>query len=174
MSLWESNKNINLNIAENGSVAVNNNSGSIHIHNTFLLKSLDYKDIIATVLKLYPDDWHYNSDTETLMCDHDIRLQIRRDQEDFLHRLSMPWVKKFIDPIAYQDVYRLYYDNTEIKKYFFAIVDGGRMIIPYPTSRKDLTITPEEYHIGRLLASFVCASGDLDDYLGQAEISIET
>ncbi|UZM98443.1 hypothetical protein OL548_28025 [Lysinibacillus sp. MHQ-1] len=60
-----------------------------------------------------------------------------------------------------------------IEPFFTASVDGGRSYIPFP-DRKDMTITSEQYSIGKIVNILLNEIGfNFDSYLSEAGITVK-
>lgn len=114
----------------------------------------------------------YNDDKGIYTFRDDALLQIRQTRKDDREPFQEDWAERFPDPAAYKDMYELYYNNNLIEEYIFVAVDGYRMTIPLPKSRKDLRISAEKYRIGRII-NLKNYGYDLDDYLNRAGIIVD-
>jgi hypothetical protein len=108
--------------------------------------------VLAMVQSSSPEDYRYDDSLGELFHKADVSLRIvfeRGEQSD--RDFSEPWVTKFPDSRGTQQPIYIYYGQTRVKELPCVHVDGARHVIPYPRSAADLTLTPFQYQVGRIL-----------------------
>lgn len=118
------------------------------------------------------EDWTFDEDMGRYVYLNDLSITMKRvDEPEF--DFDEDWIKNFIHhPTATRLIVELCYNGVAVERFFTASVDEYRMHIPYP-NHKDLTITNEQYCIGRKINLLECSQIDsYDDYLKRAGIKV--
>jgi len=131
--------------------------------------SIDH--VLEVIEKADPQDFQYNDSTGIYLFRPDVSIAIKEARAEDAQRFDEPWVRKFSDPRATAELFSITYNNAVVKEVYCAIVDGGRHIIPYPTSAVDLTITQFKYQIARIVNHHINGYG-IDYALSRAGISV--
>jgi len=123
------------------------------------LSELSTSEILEVVKNSNPDDWeiHFSQDTEIAIFKNEpaLRIEIQHDNEA-VHNFDFheDWANKFPDPHATSYYYYLYYGSTRLKEFILVSVDGGRAILPLPSSAFDLSVDPLRYKIAKIFDRF--------------------
>lgn len=166
----------NINSASDGSIAATNINAPVVVQNIVQNMPQNQRDkgeILKVLYSSTPEEWSYNDDTGIYIFVKDIYLQICEIRQDELVPFNEPWVRVFEDPNAYRIMFLLKYNEIEIRRLFFACVDGARVFIPYPKSCSDLRITKEQYHLGRIINHPFASCYSFDEYLRRAKIAVD-
>jgi hypothetical protein len=130
-----------------------------------------YDDFIQQISNSTEEDWLYDDEIGKFVFRNDIRISIQSDRsvssED--ERFYEEWATNFPDPNAYRKKYFLQFNECTISTFYTVEVDGYRCAIPYPRL-EDMTITRQQYNIGRIVNSIHGYS--FDEYLRSAGITI--
>jgi len=125
------------------------------------------------VLSSSPEDFRYNDDTGIYLHKQDVDLQILTDRsersDDEFHE---PWVTKFPDPKGRRQEVHIHYRGSRVETVPCVSVDGGRYLIPFPKSARNLTINLFQYHVAQILNHPFPGHG-LDFALQVAEITVQ-
>lgn len=132
-------------------------------------------DVIQMLVNANPDDFDYNDSTDQYLSKNDIRLRLIMNRSDEMEPFNECWVSKFADPNAYKQEVYLEYDDTQIKTFYFAHVDGCRYLIPYPKPKSAtyLRISPLQYHLACILNFPMRVGYGIDEALRQAGITVD-
>jgi len=118
------------------------------------MKQVTSKDDVLTLIQnALPEDFDYDSETDRYVYTNDLCLCLESESFDVWEdrRFDESWVRKFPDPVAYRRSVHIYYDGNFVQTVYCAAVDGGRYLVPYPKNPAELTITPFEYKLSRIL-----------------------
>lgn len=109
-------------------------------------------NVISMLLSSAPEDFDYYDRIGVYVHTRDVllRLVLERGPESE-ERFHEPWASNFPDPTATRQPVYIHYAGTSVLEVPCAYVDGGRHVIPFPRSATDLTLTPLQYHLGRVL-----------------------
>jgi len=129
-----------------------------------------YDEFMKTMTESAPDEWRCYDDLGLYVYLNDIRISILSDRPEEEEEFRESWVERFPDRTAYRRRFFLRYNGVVIDTFYTAAVDGWRMYIPYPR-RPELTITQQQYRIGRILNIGPYASS-FDEYLRRAGITV--
>lgn len=81
------------------------------------------------------------------------------------------WATNFPNHSARAITYLLFYNSTCIEAFYYAYVDGGRVLLPIPKSPTELEITPWQDRMARIINSV--QKLDYVKYFVQANFSIK-
>jgi len=162
------------NYAMDGSVAANNVNAPIFINNVKTNADLSLEDVLQYIMNSSSNDWLLNTtgDDYILTLKSNVEIRLRTTETDLPVRFSEEWVNIFPDENAYREVYELSYKGVPIKKYWLVKVDGSRAAIPFPKSRKVLTIDSEQYKIAQIVNEKLFGNR-LDEYLNWADFQVD-
>ena len=120
-----------------------------------------------------PMDFDYDDSIGVYLykLDTDLRLHDDRSDDSF-KRFSEVWVRKFPDPDATVYKLQVFYRESPIKQIFFANLDGGRCLMPFPKSADDLRISSFQYAVAKIVNGQFQGS-DLDHYMKVAGIIVD-
>ena len=130
-------------------------------------------DVIQMLIKADPDDFDCKDLIGQYLYKNDVRLQIIKKRSDKMESFNEPWVSKFEAKDAYKQEVYLEYDGTRIKTFYFAYVDSGRYLIPYPKAARDLRISPLQYHLACILNFPMRVGYGIDEGLKRAGITVD-
>ena len=100
---------------------------------------MTYEGLIELLLSSSGEDWLRDSEKGASTSKRDLHVTVRkRDEEP--GTLDEPWALFRHNP-AVICIFELWYGASHVNHYYFASVDGGRALLPYPRSRDNLTIT---------------------------------
>lgn len=133
---------------------------------------MTYDEFMNIISESEIEDWIYNDFDVRYLYKNDIAITMQRDREDQTD-FEEDWVKNFIHhPTATRQMVYLRYMGTTIEIFYTASVDEARMNIPYPRYQ-DMTISRQQYNIGRIVNLIECSVIDnYDEYLQIAGITV--
>lgn len=133
---------------------------------------MTYDEFIRQITNSLVEDWLYDDEIGKFVYRNDIRITIQSDRSESVgdEGFHEEWAINFPDPNAVRKKYFFQFNDCIIETFYTARVDGGRSDIPYP-NQQSMTITNEEYNIGRIINSIHGHS--FDDYLSSAQITVE-
>ena len=125
-------------------------------------------EILETVYSSRPADWEYK-DTEgkyTYKKNTDLWLE----DEDYQSRVEFneSWVQNYPNSTAYRRSLYIYHRSSLIDKKTIIQADETRVFIPLPTV-SDLTITPDEHHLGKIINHSKKIDGPNGDHIQRYE-----
>jgi hypothetical protein len=129
-------------------------------------------DLIQMLVEAVPDDFEYDDSVGQYLHKRDVGLQLRMNRPVEMQPFEEPWVSNFPDPKGYQQEVYLEYGGTRIETFWFADVDGGRYLIPYPKAENDLRISPFQYHLACIVNRRTIGLG-IDHGLRVAGITVD-
>ena len=128
------------------------------------------EQVLNVLLSSQPEDFRYDDGTGVFFLKSDVSFRIIIDRGSWpSEEFHESWATKFRDPRATIQPVHVFYGETRVQEVLCAYVDGGRHVIPYPKSEKELTLTPFKYHLGRILNHHIPGS-DFDRALQFAGI----
>ncbi|MCR5381476.1 MAG: hypothetical protein K6G44_10880 [Lentisphaeria bacterium] len=157
--------------AENGAVAANNINAPVEIHNEHIQNCIGEDEVWEKINNTDFEDWSYNDDNGIYICKKDIALTIQHKRTEEIVCFDEPWVTKFEDPNASKELFQVQYNCNFIKEFFCVLVDGARMFIPLPKTPSRLTISYQQYKLGKIIN--ICHRDSFDRYIQMAGISIK-
>ena len=128
-------------------------------------------DLVDFLIQSIPDDFEYDDAIGQHLHRNDVAVRLRLNRPDEMREFAEPWAGRFSDKRAYQQEVYLEYNGYRIETYWFADVDGGRYLIPYPKPGTNLLITPFQYHLAAILNAKISGYG-LDHGLQVAGITV--
>jgi hypothetical protein len=130
-----------------------------------------YDDFKSQIRDSTPDDWIYDDELGKYIFIGDIRISILSDRSEKIgdEGFYESWASKFPDSKVFRKIYFLQFNGSIIEQFYTVAVDGHRSYIPYP-SLKSMTITREQYAIGRILNSI--HGYNFEEYLQLAGIKV--
>jgi hypothetical protein len=102
---------------------------------------MTYDSLIQTLIDSRPEDWLRNEDEKVWTLKRDLSVTVRERREEHVRTLDEPWAMFAHHGPADIRIFEVWYGAAFVSKYDFAVVDGGRALLPYPKSRDDLRIT---------------------------------
>jgi hypothetical protein len=115
----------------------------------WMRKSVSTQQVLDLVISSRPDDFEYNDSTGVFVHKRDVMLRIILERGPTSEEgFSEPWVASFPDKRGTRQPVYINYGDSRLREVHCVSVDGGRNIIPYPTSVTDLTLSRFDYHIG--------------------------
>ncbi len=133
---------------------------------------MNYNEFMKIISSSNVDDWTYDDDCGRYVYLNDINFSMQRIPENENCEFREDWATIFSDPKATKLMVNLCYMGNPITVFYTAAVDGARINIPYPRT-KDMTISQEQYNIGRIINHDECAVIDnYDEYLTRAGIKV--
>lgn len=133
---------------------------------------MTYDEFMSKIANSQVEDWIYDDSDGRYIYKPDIAITMQRDRDDDQDFYEQ-WVEKFVHhPTADRLMVYLCYMGTVIDIFYTASVDEARMNIPYPR-RDDMTISQQQYNIGRIVNMIECGVIDrYDEYLRTAGIKV--
>jgi hypothetical protein len=140
---------------------------------------MQYDAFLECFYRSEPSDWEYLDDFDmlwiykpniavTILCPDAVRIS--HSDADF----DEEWHKVYPDPRAKMHKFKFRFNGQLIEEFYAVLVDGGRQYIPLPVT-KDLTITSEQYNVGRIINLANPGRqgyGGFDSYLQRAGIRV--
>jgi len=137
---------------------------------------MTYDEFFSAILNSNPGQWFYDDDLGKYVFEGDVRITIAADRTDAPPAwFSDGLTERFADRNAYNRRMYLCFNGVAIKILYTMVVDGGRMIIPYPDRGPDgetVTISQEQYRLGRILGIGFWGY-DFDEYLRKGRITVK-
>jgi len=136
---------------------------------------MSFEEFKSTIVNSRPQNWLYDDEFGKYIYLNDISISITADrcEESFNEEFYESWVTNYSDKKATKQIFFLNYNGDMIEPFFTASVDGGRSYIPFP-DRKDMTITSEQYSIGKIVNILLNEIGfNFDSYLSEAGITVK-
>lgn len=134
---------------------------------------MNYDEFMKEILDSNVDDWLYDDELGLYVLKSNLAISIQSDREDIEDReFYEKWVESYPDPKGYRARFFLKYFGNIIESLYTVAVDGYRMLIPYPKTRTELTISTKQYTIGKIV-NIPYNGHDFDDYLQRANIKID-
>jgi hypothetical protein len=131
---------------------------------------MTYDSLIQTLIDSRPEDWLRNEDEKVLTFKRDLNVTVRERREAHVGTLDEPWAVFGHHGPADIRIFEVWYGASFVGKYNFALVDGGRALLPFPQSNDHLRIT-------RIQLAIALAVNRQDDslhrYLHMAGIAVE-
>lgn len=125
-----------------------------------------FKEVFGKLAVSSPGDFH-EVDEFTRVHRDDVMLQLIMPEEDS-GTFNEPWVHKFPDPKAYKYDVHVMYGGSRIHAFLFISVDGGRYMVPIPTSGQ-MEIDELQYTLARIIQNTALS---IDDALKTAGIKV--
>jgi hypothetical protein len=139
----------------------------------WMRKTTTAEQVRNMVLSARPEDFHYNDDTGVYLHMQDVDLQIITDRSDRAdEEFHEAWVTNFPDPHGRRQEVYIHYRGSRVATVPCVSVDGGRYLVPFPKSARDLTIDGFQYHVARILNHPFPGHG-LDYALQVARITVQ-
>jgi hypothetical protein len=88
-----------------------------------------------------PGDWLRNEEEKVYILKRDLHVAVRQRHEERPGTLDEPWAMFGHHGPAEIRIFELWHCASFVGKYYFAVVDGGRALLPYPKSSDNLSIT---------------------------------
>lgn len=137
---------------------------------------MTYDEFMNTIVESDVEDWIYDDYDGRYIYKNDIAITMQRDRDerdDDFDVYEADWVTRFIHhPTAKVQMVYLCYMGTTIKIFDTALVDEAAMNLPLPRI-KDMTISRQQYKIGRIINKQNCCVMDrYDEFLGTAGITV--
>jgi hypothetical protein len=131
---------------------------------------MTYDNLIQTLIDSHPEDWLRREDEKVLTLKRDLNVTVRERCKEHVGTLDQRWAVFGHHGPADIRIFEVWYGASFVCKYNFAVVDGGRALLPYPKSSEDLRIT-------RIQLAIAIAVNRQDDslhrYLHMAGIVVE-
>ena len=125
-----------------------------------------FNEVFSKLSTSSPGDFHV-VDEHTRTYRGDVLLQIVVD-EDSSRDFQEPWVEKFPDKRGFRYDVHIMYGGVLIHTFLFVSVDGGRYMVPLPTSQA-LEIDELQYTLARIIEN---TSYSIDEGLRRAGIKV--
>lgn len=133
---------------------------------------MDYNDFIKEILDSNTEDWLYDDDLGLYVLKTNICISLQSDRTDNDDRdFYEKWLENYPDTKGYRARFFLKYYGNIIESFYTVAVDGYRMLIPYPKSVTQLSISKKQYQIGKIV-NIPYSGYDFDEYLTTAGIKI--
>jgi hypothetical protein len=130
------------------------------------------EQVLSMVLSSEPEDYRYDDGTGVFFNKSDVSLRIVFERgEESNEEFHESWVATFPNPRGTRQPVYIYYGQTRVLEVPCVYVDGARHVIPLPRSTTDLTLTPFQYHVGRILNHHIPGYG-FDFALERAGITV--
>jgi hypothetical protein len=129
---------------------------------------MTYLELTEIVARTHWDAWLHDADEGIWTLMEDLNVTIREIEDVRPGTIDEPWAAELGHEPARICFFGLWYGASLVKRFYFASVDGGRAFLPYPRSRHELVITPEQFGV----AVVVNGERDLRDYLNRARIRV--
>jgi hypothetical protein len=110
---------------------------------------MSYDELVSPLIESGAQDWRHEDEMHVLETDLNVRITLAPDSFRHDHAFTEAWATRFPNREAVIAVYRLWYGATPVETFHCAVVDGGRAVLPYPQSERDLTVSPLGYAVGR-------------------------
>jgi hypothetical protein len=102
---------------------------------------MTYDGLIQMLIDSRPDDWLRNEDEKVWTLKRDLNVTVRERREEHVGKLDEPWAMFGHHGPADIRIFEVWHGASFVSKYNFAVVDGGKAVLPYPKSSDDLRIT---------------------------------
>ena len=123
--------------------------------------------IISTILKNSDaTEWIFSDELGAYTFKHEPQLRIQR-REIESDTFQEEWVKNFPDSNAHKVIFDVFFNLSWIKTFVLVSVDGGRAIIPMPTSANSGIVSCDDYMFAKIVSP-----GRLDDSMHLAGLNI--
>lgn len=133
---------------------------------------MTYEEYKAIIAKSNAADWIYDDEYQSYLYKQDISITLKARLEEE-KEIYEKWSEIFPDEKAYKHVIEFYYNGARIDDFLTVSVNSHRMCIPYPKVGK-LTITTEQYNIGRIInIPYYDVIDRYDEYLRTAGITVK-
>ena len=129
---------------------------------------MTYDELIQTLLDAHRDDWLRDEGEGVWTLKRDLHVTVRERHDENLGKLDEPWAT-FHQPADIR-IFEVWYGASFIMKYYFASVDGGRALLPYPKTRDDLRITRTQLAVAIAVNSH---ANSLHEYLHMVGMVVE-
>lgn len=118
-------------------------------------------------------DWEYDDELSEFVYVPDFKLRILEFTKRGKGRpFTESWTKNFSDPNASQHNYAIYYINLRIHDFSMIFCDGFRYLIPLPEKPTKLSISQEQYVLGKIMEK-AGMYDDLDQGLRMSGIQVK-
>lgn len=133
---------------------------------------MSLNEYLSIIANSNVEDWIYDDNRQSYLYKPNISIMMYVKYEEEYKEFPEEWVKNFPSETAYVHVVEFHYNGSRIDDFYTAIVDGCRMCIPYPKFQQ-MTITQQQYRIGRIINIPYCGACDrYDEYLKTAGITV--
>lgn len=113
-----------------------------------------------------PNDFSWDDGRGEFTCKRDVELQLVYDRSTY-RDFKEAWLNAFPDSTGNREELVIRYGASTIRVLSIIYVDGGRYCVPLPR-HADLTISPLQYHVGRIINRL----NPLDQALSLAGITV--
>jgi len=106
-----------------------------------------YDELLDLLLASRPEYWLVDDEKGifTLKIDLDVTLrEVGPPGDEPEEPFAEEWALQFPSRDTHRVTFELWFRASFVKRYYFAAVDGGRALLPFPKSAGDLTITREQ------------------------------
>src|SRR4051794_27238309 len=121
---------------------------------------MTYDELIQTLIDAHPDDWLRDEEKGVSTLKRDLNVTVRERRDQNRGKCDEP-LASFHQP-AETRIFEFWYCPSFIMKCYFASVDGGRALLPYPKTRHDLRITRPQFAVAIAVNS---RANSLHEYL---------
>jgi hypothetical protein len=123
-----------------------------------------YDQLLALLLASESNDWLVNDRKGIFTFKLDLDVTLREVRRSEPQPFGEDWARAFPDRDAKRAEFELWFRGSYVKTYYFAAVDGGRALLPYPESATELTITAEQLAVAKAV-NFSVMRSYFDDYI---------